>query len=295
MKKSEIEKQTQNILINKYEAYHTGTLSRDDYVSYLLDLLENFIKQRIGVKKRFISAEYEDLMQQGRLAVIAKADSYDPHCGMPTSYFTYYIDQYMKEALNNDGMTRYYVGTATKLEKVAKEYGYEGCTDPRLSPDKLAILADTSLMTVLETIKYKNQSTVSLDEWNGVSSDFETPENMLILKERDELLSKQFSKCTELEKFLLTNIVMRDKPMSFRALIKNLNTDEMQEKFKDELPKCIDQIYLENKLNCALRQMQRNRSVSDYLPKKKNQWERLIEQATAEDIENAIESNLLEL
>lgn len=299
MIKKELAKVDQNKIIEVYENYQIGEITKDSYLLFLLDLLENYIKDRIEKKHRTVGAEYEDLMQQGRLAVITMADRYDPHITMPSSFFTDYIDQYMKDILNNEGMTKYYVGTATKLEKVAREYGYTGCTDPRLTPDTLAVLADTSLMTVLETLKYKQQTIVSLeatsDNMDIEDNVFKNPEKSLIDAERSEFINKQLKKCSPLEQYLLGLTVLAETPKSYRTLVKELKKPEIFALFKSELPPKIEQVFLEQKVNHALRRIKYNPTTKRFASFSEEPVFDVIEQATDKDIENAILANLEDL
>ncbi len=297
MTKTEIESQTQDKIIEKYDALKSGDISREDWALYLCNLLENYIKKLIAVKHRTIGADYQDLIQQGYLAVCEQLDNYDPHLGMPTSYFTEFINQYTKDACDNSGMTKYYVGTATKLEKIAKKYGYDGITDPNLSPDTLAVLANTSLMTVLETIKFKSATLVSLEATSEnfeMESTFKTPEHAALDKERDEFLRSQFDKLSPLEKYLLLETVLSDEPKSYRAILAALKTPELHARFEDELPNKVEQVYLEQKTNHALRRIRYSPGAKKLFQMEERPIE-LVEQASTDDIESAIMSNLLEL
>lgn len=283
-------------IIDTYDNYKAGKIPKNDYVLFLLDFLENYIKQRINVKHRTMGAEYEDLMQQGRLAVINYADEYDPRRSMPSSYFTTYIDQYMKEILNNGGVPKHYVAAAAKLNKVAREYGFESCTtDPRLTPDTLAVLANMSLMTVLETLKYMKKTVVSLDSTSDnievEDSVFKNPVNKLLDQERNEFVKRQISRCTPLELYLLTNLILTEKPKSYRTLVIELKKPEFKELYKDELPETIDQVNLERIVNNIIRRIQHNPNTKKYVPEAVNAYDEVPEfdkQACESDIEKSI-------
>lgn len=285
-------------MMDMYDEYMAHTKSKEEYVVALLDLLDGYIKYRIMLKKRTVSAEYEDLMQQGRLAVLEQIDTYNPHQSKPSSFFTQYIDQYTREITRNEGMTNYYSQCSFKLDKVAKQYGYEDFCDSRLSADTLSILAEVPLMTVLETRKNKETTCISLEATSDnleLESSFKNPEKALLDAEMSEFLYSQYMKCTELERFLLDNLVLADKPVSYRTLLIQLKTPEMRQKFKKELPLHPDQVFLEQKTNHVLRSIRFNPRLKAL---NKNDIEPeidIIEQASVEDIEANIVNNFISL
>jgi DNA-directed RNA polymerase specialized sigma subunit len=307
MTKKEIEEAYESgKVVSMYDKYHAGEISRNEWVLFLIDLLENYIKEQIRLKHRTMSADYEDLLQEGYCAIVAMADAYDPHRGKATSFFVDYINQYTRAALNNEGMTSHYVAAASKMDKAAKMYGYEGCTDQRLTPDTLAILADLPLATVLETLKCKSRQFISIeacegDNWVAGEDDsvsYRNPEETFFENETKKVVQEQLAKLSPLEKYLLDNTVLSDNPKSYRKLTEILRKKENFARFESELPKTltkVNQVFLEQKTNSALRKLKYSAPLQKlfYMPKEDNFD--IIEQATDEDIAEAFENNLIDL
>ncbi len=305
------EKIAQSKIIEKYDLYKAGKISRQEYCEHILEVLEFYIKSRITAKHRTLGADYEDLMQQGYLAIMEKVDVYDPRRSRPTSFFTDYIDQFQKDALKNSGMTRYYLSMATKLERIAKKYGFEGILDPRLEPDKLSILADVSLTTVLETIKAKAQSNVSsyeavtdnveLDTESGFNPGFKNPETCYLENETHRFLQSELDKLSPLQQFLVINITAAANPMSYRKIVKLLKDPEyhylLTDKEGKDISGKIDQTTLEQALQQALRRLSHNTNLNKLVSFKKKRAYEIIEeeeQASVDDIFSAIENGALE-
>lgn len=287
-------------LTQQYDAYRNNEISRDEYAMYLISHLEHYIEFCINRRHRLLGAEYDDLMQSGRMAIIEKIDDYNPYIATPTSYFTAYINQYTKETVikNNTGSTQYYISKVVKLEKVAKANGYTGITDPELPPDILSILSGEPLKTVIETIKIKNcQATASLDatsENMDIEGTYQSPEAVIIKQETDSFLMKQFLKCSPLERFLLIHTVLSEEPYSYCQMVKILKTEEYRERYEEELPKRLDQVFLEQKVNGALRKIRHNPRTAEYV-KAKCPWENIPEQISKEDMDKAISCHLFDL
>ena len=298
MIREQIGAQTKETICKKYDDYREGKTTKDEWTIYLLDLLENYFKSRISKKHRTMSAEFDDLMQQSRLAVIENIDKYNPHISMPTSYFTNFIEQYTREALNNVGLTTHYIAAAVKLEKAAKQHGFTGMTDPNLSPDTLAVLADVSVNTVINTIQQKQISVVSLSVTNEnfeSTSPFASPENVCLEKERVEFITEQVNKLSPLEKFLIQRVDLADKPESYRSILKYLKRDGNIEQFRSEIPNDVNQIFLEQKHNYAIRRIKYSPAAKRYIGEDTAPAAPIAieEQALTSDIDAAVTSGLV--
>ncbi len=301
MNKKQIAEQTQDKVIEKYEALRHGEITKGEYMAYMLDMMENFIKSRIQAKHRTVSAEYQDLMQSGRLAVIERCFDYDPYKARPSVFFQIYIDDRMKGILDNPGLTTHYVGAATKLDKVARENGYTDCTDPRTSAVELQVLSGLSMRTVIETIRLKKIKNVSLEgvsEGTDIATDFMSPEKMLLKKEQTRILQEYLDRCTPLEQFLIKIKILSDEKISYRKLIHVMRSEEVQQMFPEELKGMkIDQITLEQRVEKALRKIKHNPSFKRYMNDEHSKQNDVsfIEQAADSDIEEAILSDFIEL
>lgn len=287
-------------LVEVYDCWQQGLITLEEWQEFLAGLLTNYIKSRIKNKNFLIGAEYEDLIQSGWRGVIEKANEYDPHKALPTTYFTYYIDQYMKESLDTSGLSQYYNENAIKLDKIAKINNYSGCMDKNLSDVTLATISGISVMTVRETRKMLSNTVLSWDA-NSDNIDLEesrykSPEKALLDKERDSFLQEAFSKLNPLEQFLLYYTELTPKPMSIRAVLEVLNKPEWYDKYEEYLPKKkLTQDALRLILSKALRKLQHNVPLGKYISTRQARTFEQFEQASNEDIENAILTNMIEL
>lgn len=306
--RQELEHYDHNETIRLYDAWQAEEKSGiihgpawDEYVYHLIGLLHFFVEHRINVKKRFIGAEKEDLIESGRLAIIAMAHKYDPRKTKPTSYFSRYIDQYTKECVNsydNKGLTQHYMGNLLKLEKVAKEYGFSGIDDEALSLEMLADISEVPLTTIREVRKLKEQQCVSLDTYedNYSESDYLTPEKKFLLQEQSEILYNVFSKLSPLQQWLLQMIDMHDTPYS--DVMNLLKTPDIFAEFEDEIGEIrhINQVFIKKQRGKALRLLRSNYTFKKYTSYEETKYDLEMEpQATYEDIANAISANILDL
>lgn len=301
MNRAELNRNGREQIKAKYKSYINGEITRSQWLEYLLDLMENFIKYRIEQKHRLLGAEYDDLMQAGRLAIVRMADKYDPTKAMPSCFFQPYIDEEMKNILDNGPLSTHYVGAATRLDKVAKERGCIDCTDERLSAKQLHVLTGLSLRTVMETIRLKKCKNVSLEatsENMDLESSFPTPEKAILDKERNDILREHMEKLTPLERFLVTATILADERVSYRKLISIMRREDVQEEFADELRGVkVEQIWLEQKVQKALRKIKHNPSFKKYVSsdfRRKYDYT-VIEQASESDIEDAIMNDIIDL
>ena len=289
-----------DFIVDVYDCWKQGVITLEEWQEFLAGLLTNYIKSRIKNKNLLIGAEYEDLIQSGWRGVIEKAVKYDPHKTLPTTFFTEYIDQYMRESLDTKGLTKYYKGIAVKLDKYARLNNYSGCMDETLSDITLATISGESVMTVRETRKILSNKVVSWDA-NSDNIDLEesrykSPEKAILDKERDAFLQDAFSKLNPLEQFLLYYTELKTKPVSISKMVEIIKKPEWHEKYADYLPnKAVDQNVLRLILSKALRKLQHNAPLGKYIAIRQARTFEQFEQATNEDIENAILTNMIEL
>lgn len=306
--RTELDNYDHNETIRLYDAWKeedkagiTHGPAWDTYVCHLIGLLHFFVEHRITAKKRFLGAEKEDLVESGRLAIIAMAHKYDPRKAKPTSYFSRYIDQYTKECVkdyDNKGLTQHYMGALGKLDRTAKEYGFSGIDDESLSLEMLADISDVPLTTIREVRKMKEQQCVSLDlfENNYADSDYATPEKKFLQQEQSDILYGVFSKLTPLQQWLLRMIDIHGTPMS--DVMNLLKTPDIFAEFEEYIGdvKHINQVFIKKQRGKALRMLRSNYTFKKYTSYEESKYDLEMEpQATYEDIENAINANILDL
>lgn len=299
MTQKEIESVTQDDIIAVYESYKCGAIARNDWVLYLVDLLDNYFKREIRRLHRTEGAEYADLMQNCYLMVVDLADVYDPHLSMPTSFFTTYITQYTKEILDNGGMSVYYVGIAAQLEKAAKEAGYPmGMTDPACDAQTLHILTGISLETIQNTLQQKQLQVASLDQVSenfSTPSSYANPEAALLEEEQNKFAHELYERLDPLEQYLVywIDLAAPSEKKTYRSILLEIRgSDEMQQEFSKDLGRSYDQRTLEGLHNRAIQKMQNSIKTVKYLGID-NRTVVLEEQATEDDISNAVAAGIL--
>lgn len=286
--------------IELYDKWKAHEIERSEYLQYLCDVMMNFIKHRIKEKHRTLGAEYEDLLQEGYVAVCAMADTYNPHITKPATYYQQRIDEKTKDACRkaDTKMTRYYLTKAYELERAARENGFEGLNDPLLTADTLSVLSGLPLTTVLEARKYAGYSTVSLEaasDNRDIESPFITPERAILEKEKLEFINEQLESLSPLEQYLIKETIMADKPKSLRKILEDLRTPEIKATYECELPKKVEQVFLQQVINHALRRIKRSVKSRQIVEMPEADIIDYVEQASEDDVESAIINNMLDL
>lgn len=289
-------------VIDAYEKMNAGEITVQDYMMVLLNKLEPYIKSRIAAKHRTVGAEFNDLVSAGQEAVIREALKYNPYQSMPTSFFTVYIDSAMKDEVRGPSITTHYVSMIRMLDKIAKENGYENCIDPRLSFQTLCILASSiinkekkvSTKTIREALKIKRCEVVSLDTQVGdfVESPFDTPEQLLLKKEKTSHLNKMLESLSPLDLYILQSTICRETS-SIRGVVADLNTPEIQSRFG--LHKKIDASFVNKRQKLALRKL-RFMDTNNYLELTDSSDDMFLdvyEQATEDEIASAVEADCI--
>lgn len=270
-------------LISIYDKYIAGETPIKVWCECLVVTLEDYIKYRIGVKKRYIGAEWDDLMQQGYLAICDNVKNYNPHIAAPGTFFTPYIDQYTKDICKNPGMTAHYNSIYNKMDNAAKKYGFDGCEDPKLTAEKLSIIADCPMASVVEALKHKQWTEVSFEaaseNFELEDTTFKNPETVIIERETMEFVRERLARCTPLEQYLIEIHNRINEPVSFRKMCSLFDTPEYRRQFS-ELPKNLNQVYFERKYSHAIEKIR-------YMPSYRKAFSEYggdtYEQATEED------------
>lgn len=298
MTKAQLKALTQEDIIAKYDDYRAGKLDSSDYILFLKDVLENYFISMINKLHRTMSSDFEDQMQQCYLALCEHYDQYDPHLSTPTSFFTKYIVQYTKQALDNGGMSPYYVSLATQLDKAAKQYGYTGINDENLDAQTLATISNTPLESVVNTLEQQRITLNSLSETTEnivAKNKFVNPEQAVLDEELKNFCEAQLARLTPLEHFLVYYQDMADpsEKKSYRTLLITIKqSPELMEKFKADLKTPgFDQRTLEAIHNRAINKMSNNVQTKRYMDNRNNDI--TFEQASDDDIAGAVNLGLL--
>lgn len=314
-------------IVAKYSAYKDGTLSLEAWTDYLIGLLTNYIKALISEHHFTAKAEYDDLLNAGRIGIWLHTKEYDPvtYGTMPTSFFKNHILESMREVVKqengNKEITGHYQANIYKLNKCAQENGYEGIDDPNLTSAILSEISGVSMVTVEAAKKLTGYVAVSL---SAVTENFDSgrhygePERQYIEKERSEKLIDEWNKLNKLEQFILRHTKMSEeytsedddeyapkfrdpqtKRIAVRNLVTMLRTPEAREEFGDLLPKNplkIDSDFIVDTMNNAIKRFLQSYAMQPYIQIKEpmsfcdTDLESNYEQASAQDIIRSMEN-----
>lgn len=183
-----------------------GEKERTQYICLVYDTLENLIKDHIGMYHfSYGKTEFEDLMSSGKVAIMEKIDLYDPRKAMPSTFFGPKIDELLKKTNHQDSpMTDHYLEMLGKLNKAAREAGFEDALDPECTPALLNILTEIPITTICNTLEQAGMKTESTDDTNykqpsGYTS---SPEQLFIRNENTEFLREAVESLSPYEQFI---------------------------------------------------------------------------------------------
>lgn len=283
-------------VIDMYEQYQDGLITKNEYSSFMIEHLDRFLKRIVSMKfaghgygNNF---DYEDFVQEGRLAIHSKITEYNPYENMPTTYFGYVIESVLRNKqkdINGDGISAYYKGTIINLDRVAKQYGYEDSLDEKLSDVKLHVLSEISLSTVTKARDLKRRQKVSLDAvGDTLTNESMSPEQSIIKKENTLALAEMLKDIPELDLYILRRMVIDDDCASTKQVIRELSSEEAKERFK--LKKNLNTTAIQTNLNRTLLKLKKyDKNFTEY-QKRINYDYNSEEQAEESDIFDAFEN-----
>ena len=278
--------------IQWYDEYMSGTLSRTEYTEKMYIKLEGFIKyflQKQGLHAQS-KEDYEDMFASGVQRLVEDIDSYNPRKAMPTTWFASHL---YKCVMLPSGITTHYNNIIRKLNRVAKENGYEDASDADLEPHRLAILADESLATVTRALKLNSVNIVADSDTmqlnGGITA---SPETAYLEKERTEFVGKMFNILSPLEKMVISMYINDDdEKKSDAKILKAINTPKNLKLFK--LKKPLNPQSLNKIKNVALMKMREHSGSYLFENKERSYVYEDREQATTEDIMEAFDEGIL--
>ncbi len=285
-----------------YDSWKKGEVSDSEYCLYLIDNLEFYIKDIIKDKNRTAGAEFEELLQQGKLAIIAEYKKYNPYLTKPTTFFKQYIIQYTGDITDKKAFSKYYSNVRIKLNKIAIENGYTGIQDPDLDEIKLSIFSGISITTILEVIELDKITFCNIDNCSELSTakkGLGNPEKEYIEKETTEFLKDRLVNLTPLMMYIIDNMYISEE-LSIRKIVMRLkNSKELQEKYKDEIGnENIDNIFIQSVHGKALKILSQDSYIKSMLSGNKekpvlNMYDDKDDyEIVYEDVEHAITNNL---
>lgn len=237
--------------------YDAGECSKEDYASFLCNIMKFWIINRLKTTGRLNGAEFEDLVQSGYLAVIEHIDEYDPTKTKPTTFFSNHIDEFQRKQTKS-ASTQYYNAKMNEINKVLKKRGYSDMFDPRLTPDTIAIITDKHLSTVINTMKMA-QNTICggdiLETTDVEGCMYDNPETAYINNEISTELEAVIQRLNSpLKKFIIYDF-LENGQRSARQYVQMLKDTELGKNFEETKQPNFNSDYIENLINNTMADM----------------------------------------
>lgn len=273
-----------------FDLYKEGKIKKDEYVVFICEALKSYI---IHLAKQYgRETEMEDVIQLGFEAIIRAVDKYDPYRTALTTFFKTRIIEGTKKD-DRVEIKKHYKDMENKLNKAAKEYGFESMYDNRLKITTLATISGISLTTIEQVIQ-QNRCKISIEGTEGekwINQKNPTPEDVFLESEIKSLCDKAKENLSPLEKWLINifienprnpkldfpkyfdaekdKIDKRGKPQppSFRSIALIFNDEkipEFRQMFADELPDIVTVAFIENTLYKAKNKIRNNTVLRKY-------------------------------
>ncbi len=186
--------------------YRSGDAEiRQGAISDMVNKLQNYV--RYIIKRNFATYAtkyYEDLYQEGIMAVIQGMDKYDPNIARPTTYFHRLILHEMTKYINSmvSKTTAHYAEKITRISKVIDQYEQRGI---KWTEQDLSIETGFPLETVAQCMKIKNRTNevhfenIGIIE-NDISERNTSPEEIYLENEKLEIIRKALNSLDNEEK-----------------------------------------------------------------------------------------------
>lgn len=151
-----------NETIKIYRQYKAGLIDEKAWVSYLVDILKDFVQWLVDKDKNHMPAgcERTDLMQSGIFAVMKNAKNYNPEISRPSTFFSSIIRGAMRDCcVSSNTMTEHYAKLSRKLETSLKEAGFaKGTDDPTLTIETMSLASGLSVDAIENILSQKNKN-----------------------------------------------------------------------------------------------------------------------------------------
>lgn len=230
-------------IIDRYNAIMANDTkkTRDEYAEFIITKLSGLIQSRINQKVKADLINYmdrEDIASQAQTYILENLYKYDPRRSSPSSYFTPWIDQAIREHIS-DEKSAYYIRRRREYDKRLAEIGYaDGLDNARITDDIAAKLLGEKASTIRRTKEITSGYKVSLDgiteersdktdalnsESSAKTNEFhKSPEEMYLINEQqkydNKLLNDLLSMLTPYEKyiFIMKNTEKPEKPTTYK-------------------------------------------------------------------------------
>ena len=212
------------------EMYHHGNQEMAKYLA--LQAMENYIKSLM--KKQFstyVTKYFDDLLQEGYMAVLEGLETYDVKRAKPTTFFRFYIVHNMTEYITRfvNESTAHYQKNNQLIRQVERKYekNHKEATDA-----DIAIELGMNIETIKATRKIDGKT---LNHIESTDNDFflnqmeeKSPEEIILESEKRKALADKINSLPEVERVVLKMHFCEQK--SQREIVREtgLKTDEIR-------------------------------------------------------------------
>lgn len=212
------------------EMYHHGNQEMAKYLA--LQAMENYIKSLM--KKQFptyVTNYFEDLLQEGYMAVLEGLETYDVKRAKPTTFFRFYIVHNMTEYITRfvNESTAHYQKNNQLIRQVKRKYekNHKEATDA-----DIAIELGMNIETIKATRKIDGKT---LNHIESTDNDFfsnqmeeKSPEEIILESEKRKALADKINSLPEVERVVLKMHFCEQKSQREIARETGLKTDEIR-------------------------------------------------------------------
>lgn len=212
------------------EMYHHGNQEMAKYLA--LQAMENYIKSLM--KKQFstyVTKYFDDLLQEGYMAVLEGLETYDVKRAKPTTFFRFYIVHNMTEYITRfvNESTAHYQKNNQLIRQVERKYekNHKEATDA-----DIAIELGMNIETIKATRKIDGKT---LNHIESTDNDFfsnqmeeKSPEEIILESEKRKALADKINSLPEVERVVLKMHFCEQKSQREIARETGLKTDEIR-------------------------------------------------------------------
>lgn len=212
------------------EMYHHGNQEMAKYLA--LQAMENYIKSLM--KKQFstyVTKYFDDLLQEGYMAVLEGLETYDVKRAKPTTFFRFCIVHNMTEYITRfvNESTAHYQKNNQLIRQVERKYekNHKEATDA-----DIAIELGMNIETIKATRKIDGKT---LNHIESTDNDFfsnqmeeKSPEEIILESEKRKALADKINSLPEVERVVLKMHFCEQKSQREIARETGLKTDEIR-------------------------------------------------------------------
>ena len=212
------------------EMYHHGNQEMAKYLA--LQAMENYIKSLM--KKQFstyVTKYFDDLLQEGYMAVLEGLETYDVKRAKPTTFFRFHIVHNMTEYITRfvNESTAHYQKNNQLIRQVERKYekNHKEATDA-----DIAIELGMNIETIKATRKIDGKT---LNHIESTDNDFfsnqmeeKSPEEIILESEKRKALADKINSLPEVERVVLKMHFCEQKSQREIARETGLKTDEIR-------------------------------------------------------------------